>query len=64
MVVGKTAKVGRRAPDEKVSPYEKQRLVNMATKLIVATVSFFEAFTSNLFPRFKSLLYLQTFFMP
>ena len=39
MVVGKSPKVSRRAPDEMVSPHEKERLVNMATKLIVATVS-------------------------
>ena len=38
MVVGKKAKIGRRAPDETISLREKDRLVNMATKLIVATV--------------------------
>ena len=38
MVVGKKAKIGRRAPDETISMREKDRLVNMATKLIVATV--------------------------
>ncbi|XP_065068759.1 uncharacterized protein LOC135694043 isoform X2 [Rhopilema esculentum] len=37
MVVGKSPKVSRRAPDELVSLHEKERLVNMATKLIVAT---------------------------
>lgn len=37
VVVGKKAKIGRRAPDETISLREKDRLVNMATKLIVAT---------------------------
>ena len=39
-VVGKPRRILRRSPPQHVSRDERERLVNMATKLIVATVRF------------------------
>ena len=45
-MVGRPPRLMRRAPPQSVPPDERERLVNMATKLIVATV---RIYSSNLF---------------
>ena len=40
--VGRGQRVMRRAPPQKITPAERERIVNLTTKLLVATVKSFK----------------------